>query len=104
MPCDEMTFARMRPWRSTTAAQVSSQLVSMARIMGGSWASAELRRHRVGDVVQVAGERSRGAPHDDRVLAVVLVVPASQPRRAEGEALVERERAAIGRPDLQRHP
>ena len=41
-------------------------------------------------------------PHDQGVLAVVVVVAAAVPGAAEAEALVHRDRAVVRGPDLER--
>src|SRR5919204_6984663 len=101
MPCEEMTLARISPSWVTTAAQVSSQLVSMARIIvresSGGGDGPGIRQ-----VVRRAVEGGRGAPLDEGVLAVVLVVAAAQAGGAEAEALVEGDRAGVRVADLER--
>ena len=47
-------------------------------------------------------QRVGRAPHDDRVLAVVLVVPRPPPRGEEAEAAVQRDAGGVRRADLQR--
>ena len=84
--CEEITLERIAA-PSTTAAQVSSQEVSIARI-NASLAS------RLGD--------AELEPHDQGVLAVVVVVAAAVAGGAEAEALVHRDRRAVGDPDLER--
>ena len=86
---------------STTAAQVSSQLVSMREDHAG----ATRGRHRLGvrDVVEPARERRGRAPHDQRVLAVVLVVAAAQSRRSGSRsARTARSPRWLERPHLER--
>src|SRR4051812_30810147 len=99
-----MTFERMSPAAVTTAAQVSSQLVSRPRITARSAADGALAGGRVGvrDVVQQAVAGGGGAPHDERVLPVVLVVAAARAGAAEPVALVEVDRRVVGLPDLER--
>src|ERR671933_246281 len=93
-----MTLDRIDPAASTTAAQVSSQLVSSARITGGS----DVDAGGAGQVVERAVQGSRRAPHDEGVLAVVLVVATAQPGGAEPEAFVEGDRLAVGAAHLER--
>src|SRR5438270_11275878 len=98
MPGEEMTFARTSPSVPSSAAQVSSQLVSRARITGWSAGPCGIG---VGDVRARSGQRRRRAPHDQGVLAVVLVIAAAQARGAKADLLVQRDRRAIGGPDLE---
>src|SRR5690348_2757238 len=70
---------------SRTAAQVSSQEVSIARI----------NRRSSADVARVP------EPHDHRVLAVVVVVAPPAAGAAEADALVHRDRGVVGDPDLE---
>src|SRR5215218_3040421 len=83
-----MTLERIRA-SSTTAAQVSSQEVSSAR-------TRTTARRRLG------ADRSGLEPHDERVLAVVVVVATAVPRGPEPESLVHRDRGAVGGPHFQR--
>src|SRR4051812_16736229 len=90
-----MTLARISPPAVTTAAHVSSHDVSMPRI---NWSPGEADvRH----VVEAADERRRRAPHDHRVLAVVLVVARAQAGRREAKALVELDRGRVRGPHLE---
>src|SRR5687767_15245055 len=85
----------MTPSRSTTAAQVSSQLVSRARITAAALAWLGGRRSRGGAV------RHR-APHDERVLAVVVVVGAAAAGGAEVEPLVQPDGGLVRGADFER--
>ena len=80
---------RARPRRrgSTTAAHVSSQLVSIAR------SRPECDRTGVGTSSMRPRSVAGRAPHDERVLAVVLVVAAAQPGGSEAEPRTARSRA-----------
>src|SRR3954462_10847474 len=107
MPWLEMTFARISPPCVTTAAHVSSQLVSIARITAraaaaGPGGARGRARAGGGDVVGRAVQRRRRAPHDEGVLAVVLVVAAAQSGGAEAEALVELDRRPVRLAGLRR--
>ena len=75
----------IRPSSVTRAAAVSSQEVSSPRIT----------RRAVG---------ARVAPHDQRVFAVVRVVPAPDPAALEAQLLVERDRALVRDAHLERVP
>src|SRR5205085_9814226 len=98
--CEEITFERRRPSPASTAAQVSSQLVSSARIMPAVW--GESCGPRVGHVVQRAREGRGRSPHHERVLAVVLVIAAAHACGAEALALVQVDRDRVRAPDLER--
>ncbi len=89
---------RISPAPVTTAAQVSSREVSIPEDEGGSVGGHRSHRapqqaDRVGDVVQRALQGRGRAPHDQGVLAVVLVVAAAQAGSAEAVALVQRDGA-----------
>src|SRR5918997_4037301 len=90
-----MTLEWIAPPRSTTAAQVSSQLVSRARITAAAlaWLGAPRSRGRA--------IRHR-TPHYERVLAVVVVVGAAAPGGAEVEALVQPYGGLVRGADLER--
>src|SRR6478736_9934593 len=95
---------------SSTAAQVSSQEVSRARInidsahvlcscsfalmITGNLAHSRPRPPRAGGLLI--------EPHDQGVLTVVLVVARTHPRRAEAEPFVHRDRGLVGDPHLER--
>src|SRR4051794_20522217 len=83
LACEEITLLRMRA-PSRTAAQVSSQEVSIA--------SSKLGLNQVTSV----------QPHDQGVLAVVVVVARTDPGGAEAEAFVHADRALVGDADLER--
>ena len=83
-PCEETTSSAPRPAAVTTAAQVSSQQVSSARI--------KARRRGVSARRRACPAASRACATSQRVLAVVLVVAPPHARGAEAEALVERDR------------
>ena len=70
-----------------------------ARVVAGGLDGED---HVPGTSSRVPRKRRRGAPHHDRVLTVVLVVAPAHARRAEAEALVERDRARVGAPHLER--
>src|SRR6185312_1387741 len=109
-PCEEIALERTVPRAgSRTAAQVSSQLLSSARIApagAGSLIGHPLLdvsyEARVGHVVERARQRGGRAPHDERVLAVVLVVAPAQAGGTEALAFVEVDRAEVGAAYLQR--
>ena len=79
------------PVRSTSAPHVSSQDVSMPRIIRPSPRSCAS-----------ASDESRVPPHDQGVLAVVRVVAAADARGDEAEPLVEPDRAVVRDADLER--
>ena len=85
-PARRSRWPGSRPSAVITAAHVSSQLVSIARIT-----------RRLG-----ARDGVAGAPHDHRVLAGVAVVARPGAGRAEAEALVERDRAGVRGAHLER--
>src|SRR6185437_2927300 len=96
--CEEITFARTCPSASITAAQVSSQLVSSARML--MW----LPSHgaRVGHVLERPQPRGGGAPHHEGVLAVVLVVAAPGAGGAKALALVQVDGDGVRAANLER--
>src|SRR5215218_1373173 len=75
-------------WPSRTAAQVSSQEVSIAS-------------SRPGLIQALSFQPPSVQPHDQRVLAVVVVVARTDAGRAKPEALIHADRAVIGDPHLQ---
>src|SRR5207248_1521402 len=91
--CEEMTLERIRP-PSVRAAQVSSQDVSSAKIMRGAWSL-------IGSGTK-AGCHRLLQPHDQGVLAVVVVVAAADARGAKAELLVHLDRLSVGHPHLER--
>src|SRR4051794_41014934 len=91
--CEEITLLRMRGPRRT-AAQVSSQEVSIAS------STARLNPSTWGRRPQVPPPSVH--PHDQGVLAVVVVVAGADAGGAEAEALVHADRAPVGDADLER--
>src|SRR5688572_422864 len=87
---DETTFARISPSSVTSAAAVSSQDVSIPKIM---WTASSRFGVLSGD---------RVAPHDQRVLAVVGVVAAPDAARDKAHRLVQLDRTLVGHADLER--
>ena len=57
---------------------------------------------RARHVLERPPQRRGRAPHDQRVLAVVLVVAPPHAGGAEAEALIQRDRALVGGPHLER--
>src|SRR5450759_3524839 len=129
-----MTLLRTRRPSSTTATDVSSQLVSMPRVnamvffldprpdpppYGGRGFLRIPLRDQVSaeasyvcfDPLQVclvgaaeAGRVDAVRPHHDRVLTVVRVVTLAAPDDLEAESLVHLHRVLVGRTDLERDP
>ena len=93
-------LARILP-PSRTAAQVSSQDVSM-REVNRQWRTRSplASSGAIGGFASTLAELSV-QPHDQRVLAVVLVVAGTDAGGAEAEALVHRDRVAVGDPHLE---
>ena len=92
-----MAFERISPPLVTSAAHVSSQLVSTPRITAGFTGG------RIVQAPAAARLARRGRPpHDHRVLAVVVVVAPPAARGLEPEALVEPDGRGVGGPHLQR--
>src|SRR5215212_10271375 len=85
----------MRPSSPTTAAQVSSQLVSIARITAAGTPWLGVPRSR-------GGAFPHSPPHDERVLAVVVVVGTAAARGPEAEALIQADGGLVRRAHLER--
>src|SRR5665213_305754 len=119
--CEWMTLARTRRPPATTATEVSSQLVSMARVspkgedlllIGVLADKLAAQASHVGfDAFQVglvgateAGRMDRVRPHHDRVLAVVRVVALAAPDDLEAEGFVHMHGVLIGSAHLEGHP
>src|SRR5690606_27790990 len=81
---DAITLERMRLPPSTTAAAVSSQLVSMPRIKSSPNASQVL-------------------PHDDRILVVVPVIALADAGADEAQVLIQPLGDHVGHPHFQGH-
>src|SRR3989441_1795912 len=126
-----MTLARIRRPSSTTATEVSSQLVSMPRVSNllslpltltlsrvGRGESVSLREEVAAEAADfgfdplqvglVGLAEARGVdrvrPHHDRVFAIVRVVTLAPPDDLEAEGLVHPHRVVIAGPNLERHP
>ena len=72
----------------------------MERIAVPSRTAAQVSSQSLSDV-SIAQDQAL-KPHDQRVLAVVVVVAATRPGGAEAESLVHRDRLAVRHPDLER--
>src|SRR5262245_37536424 len=103
---------------STTATPVSSHEVSIPRTFIGrpsfGCRAGGGSRSRGSDALGQLVDQPPGAraalrradpvePHDERVLADLLVVVLSDPHRSKAEPRVQPLRAPVGHPDLQRH-
>src|SRR5579859_6588692 len=109
-------LARTRRPSSTTATEVSSQLVSMPRVRGPLLMTRQGRvAAQAGDVGLDPGEvvlerlpearRVDGVrPHDDRVLSVVGVVAGPPADHLEAEVLVHPLGVLVAGPHLERDP
>src|SRR6266566_482149 len=132
--CEWMTLASTRRPPSTSATDVSSQLVSIPSVTASSFtptrASPDLPTSWGGELAFVLGQQvaakaadvgfdalevglvrapesrrvDRVRPHHDRVLTVVGVVTLAPADHFEAEGLVHVHRVLVGRPHLERHP
>src|SRR4051794_23327533 len=91
LACEEMTLLRIRG-PSSTAAQVSSQEVSIASSRPSFKASTSVKSLSPATSIK---------PHDQGVLAVVVVVARTDAGGAEAEAFVHADRTVIGDAHLE---